>query len=237
MATATARKSQSGIAPCPGATAKPAPRATILGGSLSPRARPAAPLESQCSGVRVRGACPGTARTSAKAASPSSTARRDLAASGKAIFCANLLHATPPTPMLMALTPTIAPVMACVVETGRPVRVAKRTQPRAPRTIASAAGPMWTPRARNPKPALNVTTSARAALAESAAPLTVQRTAAHGPPIISHAAAEQLAAGSPGLTVAKVGEAEVFADGGIADLFIAYPLWGDAAQERGEHVA
>ena len=34
----------------------------------------------------------------------------------------------------------------------------------------------------------------------------------------------QIAAGAVGLTVATIGEAEVFADGGIDDLFIAYPL-------------
>jgi D-serine deaminase-like pyridoxal phosphate-dependent protein len=35
----------------------------------------------------------------------------------------------------------------------------------------------------------------------------------------------QLAAGAAGLTVATIGEAEVFADHGVQDLFIAYPLW------------
>jgi len=34
----------------------------------------------------------------------------------------------------------------------------------------------------------------------------------------------QVAAGAVGLTVATIGEAEVFADGGIEDLFIAYPV-------------
>lgn len=38
----------------------------------------------------------------------------------------------------------------------------------------------------------------------------------------------QLAAGAVGLTVATVGEAEVFAAAGLDDLFIAYPLWVDA---------
>ncbi|WP_395292349.1 alanine racemase [Kitasatospora hibisci] len=38
-------------------------------------------------------------------------------------------------------------------------------------------------------------------------------------------AARQLAAGAVGLTVATIGEAEVFADHGATDLFIAYPLW------------
>ncbi|MFC3300690.1 D-TA family PLP-dependent enzyme [Arthrobacter agilis] len=37
----------------------------------------------------------------------------------------------------------------------------------------------------------------------------------------------QLEAGAAGLTVATIGEAEVFADAGIGDVFIAYPLWVD----------
>jgi D-serine deaminase-like pyridoxal phosphate-dependent protein len=37
-------------------------------------------------------------------------------------------------------------------------------------------------------------------------------------------ARRQVAAGATGLTVATVGEAEVFADGGFEDLFIAYPV-------------
>ena len=41
-------------------------------------------------------------------------------------------------------------------------------------------------------------------------------------------AARQLAAGAVGLTVATVGEAEVFSDAGCTDLVIAYPLWVDA---------
>jgi D-serine deaminase-like pyridoxal phosphate-dependent protein len=35
----------------------------------------------------------------------------------------------------------------------------------------------------------------------------------------------QLALGAVGLTVATVGEAEIFADAGFTDLFIAYPVW------------
>lgn len=38
----------------------------------------------------------------------------------------------------------------------------------------------------------------------------------------------QVAAGAHGLTVATVGEAEVFAAAGLDDLFIAFPLWLDA---------
>ncbi len=40
-------------------------------------------------------------------------------------------------------------------------------------------------------------------------------------------AERQLSAGATGLTVATIGEAEVFAASGVADLFIAYPLWVD----------
>ncbi|MFJ2716857.1 alanine racemase [Streptomyces sp. NPDC087437] len=45
-------------------------------------------------------------------------------------------------------------------------------------------------------------------------------------------ARRQLDAGAAGLTVATVGEAEVFARGGVSDLFIAYPLWVDDAKAR-----
>jgi D-serine deaminase-like pyridoxal phosphate-dependent protein len=43
-------------------------------------------------------------------------------------------------------------------------------------------------------------------------------------------ARRQLALGADGLTVATVGEAEVFADAGFSDLFIAYPLWAAGAR-------
>ncbi len=42
----------------------------------------------------------------------------------------------------------------------------------------------------------------------------------------------QLAAGAVGLTVAKLGEAEVFVDHGVDDVFIAYPLWGEKKWQR-----
>jgi D-serine deaminase-like pyridoxal phosphate-dependent protein len=42
----------------------------------------------------------------------------------------------------------------------------------------------------------------------------------------------QLDAGAVGLTVAKLGEAEVFADAGVEDLLIAYPLVGSLKLER-----
>ncbi|WP_159616421.1 alanine racemase [Arthrobacter zhaoguopingii] len=47
---------------------------------------------------------------------------------------------------------------------------------------------------------------------------------------IPEIAALQVAAGAVGLTVATVGEAEVFARAGVEDLFIAYPLWVDSAK-------
>lgn len=47
-------------------------------------------------------------------------------------------------------------------------------------------------------------------------------------------ARRQIALGAVGLTVATVGEAEVFADAGFDDLFIAYPIW--AAGQRGERL-
>jgi D-serine deaminase-like pyridoxal phosphate-dependent protein len=57
----------------------------------------------------------------------------------------------------------------------------------------------------------------------------------HKCPPIGH---RQLAAGAVGLTVATLGEAELFAAAGCPDLFIAYPLWaggGRAARLRRLH--
>lgn len=45
-------------------------------------------------------------------------------------------------------------------------------------------------------------------------------------------ARRQLAAGAAGLTVATIGEAEVFADAGVDDLFVAYPLWPGGPRGR-----
>jgi D-serine deaminase-like pyridoxal phosphate-dependent protein len=45
---------------------------------------------------------------------------------------------------------------------------------------------------------------------------------------IPEIARRQLAAGAVGLTVATIGEAEVFAAAGVDNLFIAYPLWMSA---------
>jgi D-serine deaminase-like pyridoxal phosphate-dependent protein len=45
-------------------------------------------------------------------------------------------------------------------------------------------------------------------------------------------ARRQLALGAVGLTVATVGEAEVFGDAGFTDLFIAYPVWAAGLRGR-----
>ncbi|MEH1012095.1 alanine racemase [Micromonospora sp. CPCC 206060] len=45
-------------------------------------------------------------------------------------------------------------------------------------------------------------------------------------------AQRQLAYGAAGLTVATIGEAEVFAEAGCTDLFIAYPVWASDARAR-----
>ena len=45
-------------------------------------------------------------------------------------------------------------------------------------------------------------------------------------------AQKQMAAGAIGVTVAKIGEAEVFADAGIQNIFIAYPIVGEQKLNR-----
>jgi len=45
-------------------------------------------------------------------------------------------------------------------------------------------------------------------------------------------AQRQLQAGASGLSVATLGEAEVFAEAGFGDLFIAFPLWLDSHRQR-----
>ncbi len=42
----------------------------------------------------------------------------------------------------------------------------------------------------------------------------------------------QIKYGAPGITVAKVSEAEVMADGGIDDIVIVYPIWGESKWKR-----
>jgi len=45
-------------------------------------------------------------------------------------------------------------------------------------------------------------------------------------------ARQQLAAGSPGITVAKLSEAKVYIDAGITDIFVAYPVVGERKWRR-----
>ena len=42
----------------------------------------------------------------------------------------------------------------------------------------------------------------------------------------------QLRYGAPGITVAKLGEAEVMADAGVPDITVVYPLWGESKWKR-----
>src|SRR5207244_2757539 len=42
----------------------------------------------------------------------------------------------------------------------------------------------------------------------------------------------QVEAGATGITVAKLGEAEVMADAGCDDILVAYPIWGHAKLDR-----
>ena len=51
----------------------------------------------------------------------------------------------------------------------------------------------------------------------------------HKSPEIAH---RQVDAGARGLTVATIGEAEVFAQSGFDDLLIAYPLWLDSGRRE-----
>lgn len=47
----------------------------------------------------------------------------------------------------------------------------------------------------------------------------------------------QLAAGSRGITCAKLGEAEVYAEAGVKDIFVAYPVIGHAKARRAAELA
>jgi D-serine deaminase-like pyridoxal phosphate-dependent protein len=56
----------------------------------------------------------------------------------------------------------------------------------------------------------------------------------HKTPALAHM---QLAAGARGVTVAKLGEAEVMADAGITDILVCYPIIGRQKLERLAHLA
>jgi D-serine deaminase-like pyridoxal phosphate-dependent protein len=49
----------------------------------------------------------------------------------------------------------------------------------------------------------------------------------HKSPFLAH---QQLAAGAVGVTVAVLGEAQVMADAGVEDVFVAYPVWAVGAK-------
>src|SRR5690625_265989 len=51
---------------------------------------------------------------------------------------------------------------------------------------------------------------------------------------MAEVARRQVAAGSPGLSVATVGEAQYFFDAGVTDLFISYPLWRSEERRVGK---
>lgn len=68
-----------------------------------------------------------------------------------------------------------------------------------------------------------------AAIADSASVSLRPHAKTHKMPQVAHM---QVAHGSHGITVAKLGEAEVMASGGIQDIFIAYPIVGGSKLER-----
>jgi hypothetical protein len=80
----------------------------------------------------------------------------------------------PPRPYAATADPATAPTIACVVDTGSPVRVANSTQPAAPEIAASPAervGDTLAP--SNPLP--NVASIAPVATVATAAPAAVHR--------------------------------------------------------------
>src|ERR1044072_6030768 len=54
---------------------------------------------------------------------------------------------------------------------------------------------------------------------------------------IPELAKRQIASGATGITVAKIGEAEVMLDAGIDDMLIAYPIVGAEKTERMARIA
>ncbi len=71
--------------------------------------------------------------------------------------------------------------------------------------------------------------AAMQAAADAAGVALRPHTKTHKSPVIARM---QVTAGARGITVAKVGEAEVMVDAGFNDLFIAYPLIGEAKYRR-----
>jgi D-serine deaminase-like pyridoxal phosphate-dependent protein len=77
--------------------------------------------------------------------------------------------------------------------------------------------------------AVDANIEAMAALASAAGVNLRPHAKTHKMPQIAHL---QMRAGSTGVTVAKLGEAEVMAAAGIRDLFVAYPIVGNTKLER-----
>src|SRR5258708_34423630 len=101
-----------------------------------------------------------------------SDARGDTA-SGSAVLAATVFQATPRKPLAAIPAPHKAPVNACVVETGSPVRVAISSQPMAPQATAKANEGAATGLLRISFPE-NAATSACVATMATSAPATVQ---------------------------------------------------------------
>lgn len=78
-------------------------------------------------------------------------------------------------------------------------------------------------------PRLRRNIAAMQAQARAAGVALRPHTKTHKSPMIARM---QLAAGAQGITVAKVGEAEVMVEAGFTDLFIAYPLIGEQKYRR-----
>src|SRR5258708_33510515 len=95
-------------------------------------------------------------------------------ASGTATLVATAVHRTPATPCAAMPTPTRPPTSECVVDTGRPVRVAMTSHPSRPAATAP----------RKSAPAV----VARSPLPDDPATRPWERKAAATPPATVHAA-------------------------------------------------
>src|SRR5918912_4187539 len=82
-------------------------------------------------------------------------------------------------------------------------------------------GMMETPRVYIDGAKMRANIEKMAAIAKSNGVALRPHVKTHKIPAIARA---QVEAGAAGITVAKVSEAEVMADGGLGDIFIAYPL-------------
>jgi hypothetical protein len=80
-----------------------------------------------------------------------------LSSRGNAIFLTTVAQFTPVSPYAIAPTPTTEPTMACVVDTGRPARLANPTHTPAPKIVAIAAATVGTiPLTNRPFPKVSI---------------------------------------------------------------------------------